>query len=167
MYHTLHYQWRSAATPQTPQNQTPCGIIYIQHQSNDLNTMQNAHCKHWLATSWCLWYNLTDVSGVWFGCVSLAKHSNFYNTESENTSVQHGLRLFFYVLHNFRCFFCFYQCSLLAFSMVLFYNEVVLCDDQKLWCSSIVFKYLMSLKYGLKSVWTSDPAALVSRLCLK
>lgn len=31
-----------------------------------------------------------------------------------------------------------------------FYNEVVLCDDLKLWCSSIVFQYLMSGKYGLK-----------------
>lgn len=51
--------------------------------------------------------------------------------------------------------------SVLSFGLFYgsFYNEVVLCDDQKLWCSSIVFKYLMSLKYGLKSVWTSDPAA--------
>lgn len=55
---------------------------------------------------------------------------------------------FLNMLHNFSFFFCFYQLSLIQpFSI-----EVVLCDDQKLWCNSIVLKYLMSLKYGLKSV---------------
>lgn len=58
--------------------------------------------------------------------------------------------VFLNVLHNFSSFFLFL--SVLSFGLLYgsFYNEVVLCDDQKLWCSSIVFKYLMSLKIWIK-----------------
>lgn len=107
---------------------------------------------------------------LWFWCASLAKHNI-----SAISTVQH-LRTH---LSNMDCIVClffvaFFLCvaqlplfllflSVLSFGLLYgsFYNEVVLCDDQKLWCSSFGLKYLMSLKYGLKSVWTSDPAALV------
>lgn len=66
------------------------------------------------------------------------------------------------VLHNRHCFsfstsaifwaFFFYGSF---FIMKLFYVMMMI---KNLCCSSIVFKYLMSLKYGLKLVWTSDPA---------
>lgn len=103
----------------------------------------------------CLWFQLfrsPSVVLVYIRWLNTQHCKDFYET-SENTSVRTWIALYFLnVLHNFSCFFRFYQCYILAFYMVLFINEVVLCVDQKLWCSSIVFKYLMSLKYGLKSV---------------
>lgn len=57
--------------------------------------------------------------------------------------------VFFNVLHNFSCFFGFYQCYLFAFYMVLFILKLFRvmirrCD------ASIVFEYLMSLKIWIK-----------------
>lgn len=107
------------------------------------------------AAAQCLWSSLTNLSvnlmyitGITKHCKELDKIKVLSNTDCI---------VFLNVLHSFFLFL-----SVLSFGLFYgsFYNEVVLCDDQKLWCSSIVFKYLMSLKYGLKSVWSSHPAVL-------
>lgn len=104
------------------------------------------------AAAQCLWSSLTNLSVNLMHITGITKHK-----EQNKSSVQHGLHC---ISKCVAVFFLFL--SVLSFGLFYgsFYNEVVLCDDQKLWCSSIVFKYLMSLKYGLKSVWSSHPAVL-------
>lgn len=91
-------------------------------------------------------------------CSSLARSSVTQistKMKPDHTSVRHDLRCVLNGVAQLQPFsvfiralsFCLFYCS--------FYNEVVLCDDQKLWCSFTDFKYLMS---GLKSVWNSRPA---------
>lgn len=121
------------------------------------------------AVTRCLWSHLTDLC-LWIWCTSLAKRQHckdFYKMTSEDTCVQHGLHCIFKCVAELQLFLLFL--SVLSFGLLYgsFYNEVVLCDDQKLWCCSIVFKYLMSLKYGLKSVWTSDSTLLTLSVFLK
>lgn len=56
--------------------------------------------------------------GLWLWCTSLAKHNNVKT--SEKTSVQHGSHCIFKCVAQLQLFFCFYQCYLWAFYIVLF-----------------------------------------------
>lgn len=116
------------------------------------------------AVTRCLWSSPTNLC-LWMWGATLAHSSTAkISTKSHlrDTSVLRGLHCIFKCVAQLQPFLLFL--SVLSFGLLygsFFYNEVVLCDDQKLWCSSIVFKYLMSLQYGLKSVWTSGPAVSI------